>query len=185
MEQVQNHTATFESVWAEIQKNRLVPEVVSEKEAEYNRNIMKVQSYRYYIDEDDGSLCFDGIFIEEYFLTAFRYGNTTFFGEKFDNITLKVRGLKDGYDIVFCNDASVALIEVKSKADMDDVPKVLKKADTFRIQFPYYKDHRVYLGLASMSFDKELEDDCEKQGIAIIKQVGDTVVINDEHLKVF
>jgi len=36
-----------------------------------------------------------------------------------------------------------------------------------------------------MSFYDELEQECMNQGIAIIKQVGDTVVINDEHLKVF
>jgi hypothetical protein len=36
-----------------------------------------------------------------------------------------------------------------------------------------------------MSFYLELEQECTKQGIAIIKQVGDTVVINDAHLKTF
>jgi len=36
-----------------------------------------------------------------------------------------------------------------------------------------------------MSFYPELEQACIEQGIAVIKQVGDTVVINDAHLKVF
>jgi hypothetical protein len=36
-----------------------------------------------------------------------------------------------------------------------------------------------------MSFYSELEEECIKNGIAVIKQVGDTVVINDENLKVF
>jgi hypothetical protein len=30
-----------------------------------------------------------------------------------------------------------------------------------------------------------MEDECIHQGIAVIKQVGETVVIHDEHLKVF
>jgi hypothetical protein len=36
-----------------------------------------------------------------------------------------------------------------------------------------------------LSFYPDLEQECTNQGIAIIKQVGDTVVINDAHLKVF
>jgi len=36
-----------------------------------------------------------------------------------------------------------------------------------------------------MSFYPELEEECIEKGIAIIKQVGDTVVINDENLKVY
>jgi hypothetical protein len=36
-----------------------------------------------------------------------------------------------------------------------------------------------------MSFYPELEDECKKNGIAVIKQVGETVVIYDEHIKTF
>jgi len=60
-----------------------------------------------------------------------------------------------------------------------------QKAETFRILCPDYADFNIYLGFASLSFYKELEQECINQGIAIIKQVGDTVVINDEHLKVY
>ena len=55
----------------------------------------------------------------------------------------------------------------------------------FRENFPKYQNHKAYLGLATMSFYPELEKECIQEGIAIIKQVGDTVVINDEHLKAF
>jgi hypothetical protein len=36
-----------------------------------------------------------------------------------------------------------------------------------------------------MVFDEDIEDKCKENGIAVIKQVGDNVVINDENLKVF
>ena len=130
-----------------------------------------------------------GTFAEEYFFNSFEQGKQNFFGEKFDEIekNLKGRGqsLRDEYDIVLYNHASVAIIEVKYKAHVNDIPVVLKKAETFRILFPNYKDFRIYLGLASMSFYPELEEKCIETGIAIIKQVGDTVVINDKHLKVY
>jgi hypothetical protein len=89
------------------------------------------------------------------------------------------------YDIVLYNHTSVAIIEVKYKANKEDIPDVLKKADTFRKLFPQYKDFKIYLGLASLSFYSRLEQKCIKEGIAIIKQVGETVVINDAYLKVF
>ena len=101
------------------------------------------------------------------------------------NLKQKTKKLKDEYDIVLYNNTSVAIIEVKYKAHKNDVAQVLKKAETFKILCPDYKDFKIYLGLASMAFYPELEQECIDQGIAIIKQVGDTVVICDEHLKVF
>jgi hypothetical protein len=130
-----------------------------------------------------------GAFAEEYFFNSFENGNKNFFGEKFNEISkhLKNRwqGLEDEYDIVLYNHASVAIIEVKYKAHLNDIPVVLKKAETFRILFPHYKDSKIYLALASMSFFPELEQQCIEQGIAVVKQVGDTVVINESNLKTF
>ena len=130
-----------------------------------------------------------GTFAEEYFFTAFEDGQQNFFGEKFDDIQKKVshfwQGLKDEYDIVLYNHTSVALIEVKYKAHVNDIPSVIRKAETYRILFPNYKDFKIYLGLASLSFYPELEQECINQGIAIIKQVGNKVVMNDANLKVY
>jgi len=130
-----------------------------------------------------------GSFAEEYFFNSFENGKKNFFGEKFDEVKKNLKnfwkGIEDEYDIVLYNHDSVALIEVKYKANINDIPIVLKKAETFRILFPYYKDFKIYLGLASMSFYPELEQECINQGIAVIKQVGDTVVINDKNLKIF
>ena len=130
-----------------------------------------------------------GSFAEEYFFNSFEKGKQNFFGEQFDDITKHLthfwQGLKDEYDIVLYNHTSVALIEVKYKAHINDIPKVLKKAKTFRILFPNYQGCKIYLGLASMCFYPELEQECINHGIAIIKQVGDTVMINSEGLKVY
>jgi len=130
-----------------------------------------------------------GAFAEEYFFNSFANGKQNFFGEKFDEIEQKVKGIKKGfkdeYDILLINGQAIGIVETKFKAHQNDVPKILRKADTFRVNFPEYKNHRVYLGLATLSFYPELEQECEGHGIAIIKQVGDVVVINDKNLKVF
>jgi len=156
---------------------------MEESRIEYDKRIKK-------LEELTGSWANNhGSFAEEYFFNSFDNGKQNFFGEKFDkikkNLTNFWQGLEDEYDIVLYNHTSVAIIEVKYKAHENNIPKVLKKAETFRILYPNYKDFKIYLGLASMSFYPDLEDECIRQGIAIIKQVGDTVVINDANLKVF
>jgi hypothetical protein len=168
--------ATPESVWALLRE-------IAVSQAENAKQIKELQKTVGGITNNQGS------FAEEYFFNSFEKGKQNFFGEKFEeiakNLTNFWQGLKDEYDIVLFNHTSVALIEVKYKAHLNDIPNVLKKAESFRILFPHYKDFRIFLGFASMSFYPELEQACIEQGIAVIKQVGDTVVINDRNLKVF
>ena len=180
---VNTEPATPESVWALLRELTLKQTETDRQMKETDRKMDKLQKMVGGMAENQGS------FAEEYFFNSFEQGKRNFFGEKFDEIEKNLKnhwqGLKDEYDIVLFNHTSVALIEVKYKAHINDIPDVLKKAETFRILFPNYKDFRIYLGLASMSFYPELEEECINNGIAIIKQVGDTVVINDKHLKVY
>ena len=176
----------FENVWAKIQRNRPRPEVVSEEEAEYIRNVNEINMHRYYFD-NAGNYCFDGFYTGEYFLTAFRYGRKTFFGEHFDEIIINVGGLEtdDVFDIVMRNDHALGIVELKYNAHENDLPDIVSKAKAFRLNFPDYQQYKIYLGLATMEFYPKLEQECEKNGIAIIKQMDDTVVINDKHLKAY
>jgi len=166
--------------------DRIVKEIAQlqkENERKYEERMKK-------LDERMGSWANNhGFVAEEYFFNAFERGQKDFFGEKFDNIKRNLKPcskkLEDEYDIVMFNGSSAAIIEVKYKAHENDIPKVLKKADTFRILCPDYKDFKIYLGLATMAFYPKLEEECIKNGIAIVKQVGDMVVISDGHLKVY
>ena len=130
-----------------------------------------------------------GSFAEEYFYNSFKKGEKNFFGKRFDDIQKNVKGrlkdLKDEYDIVLYNSNSVAIVEVKFKVKKDHIASIIKKAGTFKTIYPYYKDFNIYLGLASLVFPAHLEQECINTGIAIIKQVGDNVIINDAHLKAF
>jgi len=188
MKHLQNlQPATPETVWAILQET---VQLQKENERERKESEKKWEKRMKKLEELTGSWANNhGMFAEEYFFNSFEDGQKNFFGEKFDDVKKNLKnfwqGIEDEYDIVLYNHTSVALIEVKYKANINDIPNVLKKAETFRILFPYYKDFRIYLGLASMSFYPELEEECINQGIAVIKQVGDTVVINDKNLKVF
>jgi len=102
-----------------------------------------------------------------------RYGN---FIEQTTGNRLRVR-------YCYVDGQSEGIVEVIYKAQNKDVPLVLRKANAFRANFTKYKSHKIYLGLATMAFYPELEKVCKDNGIDIIKQSGDTVVINDKHLK--
>jgi hypothetical protein len=182
--------ATPESVWALLQENAQLMKEVKQIQKETSIQMQDTDRRMKELQKTVGGITNNqGSFAEEYFFNSFEKGKKNFFGEKFDEIEKNLKNhwqeLKDEYDIVLYNHASVAIIEVKYKAHTNDIPTVLKKAETFRILFPNYTDFKLYLGLASMSFYPELERECIENGIAVIKQVGDKVIVNDMNVKVF
>ena len=93
--------------------------------------------------------------------------------------------IKGEIDMMLVNGKSVAIIEVKYKVREKHLDQMIKKVKIFRDVFKVYQNHKVYLGVSSMIFDKEIETKCKENGIAVIKQVGDMVVIHDDNLKTF
>ena len=198
--------ATQESVWAALlETNRILTEkfaesdrirkenerFLNEKFAETDRQLTRTDRQITKLGKMIGGVSKNhGSFAEEYFINSFKRGQNNFFGERFDKL-LKFEMIKDKnktkaeYDILLVNGKSVAIIEVKFKVHDKDVEKVTKKIKPFREKFPEYKNHSLYLGLASMVFDEKVENDCKANGIAVIKQVGETVVVNDDNLKSF
>ena len=128
----------------------------------------------------------NGLFAEDYFLSSFTKDDLNFFGEQFDKV-IRGKGTKvqDEYDFVLINGKTAGIVEVKYKARNDDIEQALKKVVTFRINFPEYNNHKLYLAIAALSIDERLERECHKQGIAVIKQIGDKVVVYDKNLKAF
>ena len=200
-------TATFESVWAALQEtDRIMKEnnlfltqkqaetdrMLQESKAETDRQLRILTESIQKLNTDMGGMGnSNGDFAEEYFFNSFKNGRCTFFGEKFDEIKKNLHKGKstdkfhDEYDIVLFNGKSAGIVEVKYKARIFHIDKIIDKVETFRVNFPKYANHQVYLGLASFVFQPVVEKECLKKGIAVIKQVGDTVVIRDKHLKVF
>ena len=132
----------------------------------------------------------NGDVAESYFVNSFA-NHLHFAGQDYDshvsNITKSVKklNLKDQYDLVLYNCSSVVIIEIKYKAKKEDINQVLKKAQTFKQLFPEYAHYDLYLGLAGLDVEAAAEKEAMDQGVAIIKQVGDTMVVHDDYLKVF
>jgi len=132
-----------------------------------------------------------GQFAEEYFINSLDNGDKKFFGEQFDKLFANHkfsnrRTNKQGeFDIVLLNGTAAAIIEVKFKARKGDFQQLLNQVSSFREEFPQYQSHRIYLGMAALTFEDLVEEECKREGIAVFKQDGDNVVIYDENLKTF
>ena len=164
--------------------------LLKESKAETDRLLTKLTESVQKLNVDVGGMGNShGDFAEAYFFNSFENGRCAFFGEKFDEIEKNLKGIEAGYkaeyDIVLFNGKSVGIVEVKYKARIIHVDETIDKVITFRVNFPKYANHQIFLGLASFVFEPEVEKECFIKGIAVIKQVGDTVVIRDEHLRVF
>jgi tRNA uridine 5-carbamoylmethylation protein Kti12 len=132
----------------------------------------------------------NGELAEEYFFNTFRK-DKTFANEKFERV-LRNRMIKNcewdaEFDIVMFNDKSAAIIEVKYRATKENITigKLLSRVEPFKALFPHCKNHNIYLGVAAMSFHKDVAWRLQRAGIATIHQVGKKMVVYNETLKAF
>jgi len=91
------------------------------------------------------------------------------------------------FDLLLLNGQSVAIIEVKYRASFENIfmEKLISRIEPFKVLFPDYHNHKIYLGVAAMSFDKRLAKQLHKSGIATIHQEGKKMVVYDKELKAF
>ncbi|MDR2578970.1 MAG: hypothetical protein LBC70_09245 [Chitinispirillales bacterium] len=90
------------------------------------------------------------------------------------------------FDIVLANGKSVAIIEAKNRIHPNDVKKLVdEKIAKFREFFPYYKNHKIYLGIAGFSFSKAVPEKAQKYGVGIIRQVGEAIEVEAGHLTAY
>jgi hypothetical protein len=118
----------------------------------------------------------DGNIAEEYFANALA-DKMEFAGQHFDfvdrNLHRKRKDREDEFDILMYNGMSIGLIEIKKKATLQDVENLVKrKLENFRVFFPEYVNHKVYLGLGSMSFDEKVLAKATELGIGTLRRKG-------------
>ena len=156
----------------------------AKEQAEFRKSMKAMQKELGGVSNSNGDVA------ESYFINSFSQ-NMSFAGETYDEITpnlrksIKTLRLQGEYDLVLYNCKSIVIIEIKYKAKKENVEELLQKAPVFKQLFPQYAHYDIYLGLAALHIDVRTEKESIKQGIAVIKQVGKTMVINDAHLKVF
>ena len=197
---------TFEKVWAALMENREQMEKTEQRmekqfaENEREREEIKQWSKEGWQDlwksmkamqkELGGIGNSNGKVAESYFVNSFN-NSMEFAGQKYDGMDAGVKrrikslNLKGEYDLLLYNCTSVVIIEIKYSAEKKHVGWLLEEVAVFKQLFPQYANFDLYVGLAALHFEEGTEKEAIKNGIAIIKQVGENMVIYDAHLKVF
>jgi len=179
-----NSAPTFESVWAALQEtNQQMKEndrILSAKFDRLEKMISDTNKQIGGISRSNGEFC------EEYFVNAFKE-NPTFLGEKYDKVIDNLKPypavIDDEYDLVLHNGNTAVLIEMKYKADIDDVGKMFSKLHSYRVNYPMFKEYKIYLCLASFRFPAKVRERAAQEGIVLIEQRGEKIEVISENLK--
>jgi len=136
----------------------------------------------------------NGEFAEEFFYNSLKE-TMTFAGIRFDVISDKFGGrrilpdkteIKAQFDIVLHNGDSLALIEAKYKANLEDVKEMVeKKVPNFRILYPKYAECKLYLGIGSLVLKDRVIQEAKKLGIGLMMQRGDAIEYKTDWVRVY
>jgi hypothetical protein len=72
---------------------------------------------------------------------------------------------------------------MKYKAGTDDVGKMFKKLESYRANYPMFKNYKIYLCLASFRFPAIVRKRAAKEGVVLIQQRGEIIEVISEHVK--
>ena len=89
------------------------------------------------------------------------------------------------FDIVLVNGQSVALIEVKYKAHLNDLDQVQSKVDSYRRLRPEHKDYKIFAGLAGFSIPSDIVKTAHERGIFVLQRKGDVIEVDAQTMKAF
>ena len=122
-----------------------------------------------------------GDIAEELFYQSF-IKNPTLGDIKFDavsrNLNNHLGNLQEEYDLVLINGDSLAVIEVKAKAHISDLERMInRKMVNFPKLFSVYRNFHTYAGIATLVTNDELIEKAQELGLFLITQQGDHTAI--------
>ncbi|GBU25832.1 hypothetical protein R83H12_02491 [Fibrobacteria bacterium R8-3-H12] len=136
----------------------------------------------------------NGDFAEEFFYNSLKE-TMSFAGVHYEYISDKFAREKKmpdktevraQFDIVLHNGDSIALIEAKYKADVEDIKEMLeKKIPNFRFLYPEYAKYKLYLGIGSLILKDRVVQEAKKLGIGLMKQRGDAVEYKTDWVRAY
>jgi len=159
-------------------------EEYKKRREESDRRLAKIERLVGGIGNNNGEMA------EEYFFNAFK-SHKYFANEQYDYVQRPLRitngNLEAEFDIILFNCKSVAIIEVKYNAKPDNIriDYLISRVEIFKILYPNYKSHKIYLGVAAMSFNGKLVKELHEAGIATVHQIGKKMVVYDKDVQVF
>jgi hypothetical protein len=96
------------------------------------------------------------------------------------NLKRSTKHLKEEYDIILTNKKLKLIVEVKQKFHPNDVEKLLRKLDNYKILFPNDKNYVLYGAAAALKVPDETIEKAKTHGLFVLTQQGNALrVIND------
>jgi hypothetical protein len=169
---------TYEMFMASMQELR-------ESQADTDRKIKEVSKLVGGITKSLGEIAEETIYnVLEKDMT---FGNVKFY-DIYKNMKKKTKALnlEGEFDVVLENGNTIAIIEIKSKVRAENVYEfATTKLEIFRKLFPVYRDYKIMLGIGGVTFEDDAIVEAKKQGIGIIKAIGDKVEYYMEGMKIY
>jgi hypothetical protein len=135
----------------------------------------------------DGVSTNQGSVAEEYFYKSL-YKRPLLGGIEFDRVTPNlIRAIRKGetseFDVVLVNGNSVAVVEVKYKAHLNDLEQVQTQLKRFRVACPEFKNYALYGGIAALSMPKAVAHEALAQGLFVLSREGQTLMVQDKGMR--
>jgi len=100
-------------------------------------------------------------------------------GISFDTITpILIIGTKQAsneFDIVLVNGQSVALVEVKYKAHVNDLDQLQRQIDRYRQLRPEHKDYKIFGGIAGFNVPLDVVKMAQERGMFVLQRKGEVI----------
>ena len=129
-----------------------------------------------------------GLIIEDIFYNSLN-SNKVLNNIKYDyivkNLELKIGKEKKGeIDIVLLNGSYIALIEIKSIANIKDFEQIDNYIESYKKIYPYEK-RKVFIYYGSFCFDKSIKEQAKQKGYGLLSLNNKTIQIETENIKEF
>ena len=99
----------------------------------------------------------------------------------FSNIDGKFNNKDYEFDILAVNGSCAVVVEVKTTLRPEDIGQFIDKLKDFREAFPEYKDKTIHGAMAYIKSHKSCNTHAHRQGLFVIKAVGDSsTIVNEE-----
>jgi len=82
-----------------------------------------------------------------------------------------------------CDRLDKMFAQTREQAGTDDVGRMFRKLESYRANYPMYKDYKIYLALASFRFSDAVRKRADEAGIVLIQQQGEKIEVISEKVR--
>jgi hypothetical protein len=100
--------------------------------------------------------------------------------EVHSNVNAERDGEAIEIDLLVVNDTETVVVECKSQLSIDDVNEHLERLEKVKRLLPKYRDARLMGAVAAMVMPDEVARFAYRQGLYVLAQSGDTVLIRND-----